>query len=558
MHACAARTHCILPTYAPQSCASQPTCHVLDGSSRVGTCSCMQQQTPLQSCSVTSAGRSVMPDASQMCTVSIRGGSRRNGGNDASSLNIFYDWNSLSTTPCVLISSGNSYCYNVGSYGYLVVGHGIANTDPFASFGSQRRLFQDIGKNTSAFMIGGDTTTNNNSDWHPRIAQPSLFMQRQQQPSLLNGLSDAMIDFPASSWVSLASPCSDLAQAYYSSSSSTSSPLSATAPAAAASTMAVSDRLALATCAYWRRIANETMHVLNLTALMTAEGGGDLILCSFQDFVAVVRQRGVIKQLLGAPSLLSVTVSQMRFVQPLKQLVSTLAEQYAALHFEKILKLHNASLFNWSAASLSESDAFSTLTAEERAAAKLVGDHYDRLQALLPFMHDLDAAAAVSIMDAVVDRLEKVEAEEEVSSSASSPAPADFLNASNTSDRRTGTTVDFGQRGSVAAKRVLLQQQPAATSLNPIQSYTALVAGTSGFAGSNTIRLSPDVADTWLEGPFGWPPTFAYGSVVDQPCAAANAAVDITVETTHVLAIYYTGDYQVGPINILAAVMQTG
>ena len=79
----------------------------------------MQEQvTPVQSCNSQDVGLRVTPDASQMCAVSLD--YRR----VSTSTGVSMSWNALVVGPCILISQANAYCYNVPSYGYLVVGLG--------------------------------------------------------------------------------------------------------------------------------------------------------------------------------------------------------------------------------------------------------------------------------------------------------------------------------------------------------------------------------------------------------------------------------------------------
>lgn len=120
-------------------CASQePVCLVTDSSmtsngegGAVGICSCMQQTTFFQSCSRADMAMRVVPDASQMCAVSLHAGASMR------SVSAMYEWGYLAATPCVLISMGNAYCYEVSRYGLLVVGHGVVRT---ASSILRRRL----------------------------------------------------------------------------------------------------------------------------------------------------------------------------------------------------------------------------------------------------------------------------------------------------------------------------------------------------------------------------------------------------------------------------------
>lgn len=93
--------------------SSEPICLVTESSSSspkvsVGACTCLLQATPLQSCSAKDLSLRVVPDASQMCAVSLHSGA------SSRSVSSIYDWNYLAATPCILISMANAYCYDVG------------------------------------------------------------------------------------------------------------------------------------------------------------------------------------------------------------------------------------------------------------------------------------------------------------------------------------------------------------------------------------------------------------------------------------------------------------
>ncbi len=91
---------------------SEPTCLVSKGSSSsadgaVGVCSCLQEGLVLQRCSSKDLSLRVVPDASQLCAVSLHSGA------SSRSVSALYDWNYLATAPCILISMSNAYCYEV-------------------------------------------------------------------------------------------------------------------------------------------------------------------------------------------------------------------------------------------------------------------------------------------------------------------------------------------------------------------------------------------------------------------------------------------------------------
>jgi hypothetical protein len=132
--------------------SSQPICLVTDSSSAstVGVCTCIQQRTPLQSCSAVDTGLRVVPDAGQMCAVALHTGA------SSRSVSAMYDWNYLAATPCILISMSNVYCYSVGGYGNLVVGHGVVKTDfnIMSSSGARRLLSEDEDENKDLVLEG--------------------------------------------------------------------------------------------------------------------------------------------------------------------------------------------------------------------------------------------------------------------------------------------------------------------------------------------------------------------------------------------------------------------
>lgn len=99
--------------------SSEPICLVSDSGSSsqqrqqgvVGVCTCMQQPTPLQGCSRVDLSMRVVPDASQLCAVSLHAGA------SSRTVSARYDWNYLAAAPCVLISMANAYCYEISRCG---------------------------------------------------------------------------------------------------------------------------------------------------------------------------------------------------------------------------------------------------------------------------------------------------------------------------------------------------------------------------------------------------------------------------------------------------------
>jgi len=62
---------------------------------------------PKTGCSRMDLRQRVVPDASQLCAVSLHAGA------SSRSVSAQYDWNYLAAAPCILISMGNAYCYEI-------------------------------------------------------------------------------------------------------------------------------------------------------------------------------------------------------------------------------------------------------------------------------------------------------------------------------------------------------------------------------------------------------------------------------------------------------------
>lgn len=188
-------------------------------------------------------GLRVVPDAGQMCAVALHTGA------SSRSVSAMYDWNYLAATPCILISMSNAYCYAVGGYGNLVVGHGVVKTAfNILSSGGRRLLSED------------DEGRENNKDL------------------VLEGI----LEFR--SWNQTSEPCSLLVSAYtdgYKNST--------------ARMMGVVDMYVLQRCIHWRRVGRGIMgSVLRLGN--TTNDSSDCCSHAFmsaEDFVSVVSRNKV-------------------------------------------------------------------------------------------------------------------------------------------------------------------------------------------------------------------------------------------------------------------------
>ncbi len=112
-------------------------------------------------------------------------------------------------------------------------------------------------------------------------------------------------------------------------------------------------------------------------------------------------------------------------------------------------------------------------------------------------------------------------------------------------DKSTATTITEPAKEETSPQpgRKLLE------SMSTIDTYTSLVASTRGFsdlAVASFKRSSdsgvPLVTETWLEGPFGWPPK--YGTLAEAgQCPAVEQLIASTGEVLSVLKVYYTNDF---------------
>jgi hypothetical protein len=203
--------------------SSQPIGLVTETSSSgsVGVCTCLQQPTPLQSCSRSDLSMRAFPDASQMCAVSLHAGA------SSRSVSALYDWSYLAACPCILISASNAYCYEVGGHGLMVVGHGVVKTSSSFSVGRRRRLLS--------------STPNASHDSYFRHSQVEILMQ---------GVG------AFARWNHTAEPCSKLVQAFVQD----------------RGMLGVLDMEMLESCIHWSKVGQSIIADLNLTHM---EGGED-------------------------------------------------------------------------------------------------------------------------------------------------------------------------------------------------------------------------------------------------------------------------------------------
>ena len=188
------------------------------------------------------------------------------------------DWNSLAVGPCILISQANARCYNVPSYGYLVVGLGMIQTSssPSSSMSGRRRLL-------SSLLMTNETQEAEAANW--------------------------------SGWETTASPCKDLALLGMDNLSS------------------VTDREAWKRCLRWRSIGRHVLQSLNVS-YYAMQDHDDTLFLSMADFarVVVMKRKGDILMALGtnAPQIAHLMMEQSGFLSTLKGIWKTFSRSMLA------------------------------------------------------------------------------------------------------------------------------------------------------------------------------------------------------------------------------------
>lgn len=237
------------------SCSRISTCHITDMSTGIGKCSCMQTDTSMLSCTPSSVGQRVMPDPSQVCAVISTGRSS----------SFYYDWNSLATAPCALVSPGMAYCYSVREYGYLVVGTGVSGS---SVFGSRRRLLEENRPENQTNPDIDWNQTNPDIDWN----QTNQFFDWNQTNKFFDwNQTNNFWD-----WEHTAQPCRSLSDA--------------------GKRGGVLDDLAWQSCMLWRQVGASFIEEFNITSLQPADEH-DHFLLSFRDLASVIRRKNVVLQL---------------------------------------------------------------------------------------------------------------------------------------------------------------------------------------------------------------------------------------------------------------------
>lgn len=194
----------------------------------------------------------------------------------------------MATTPCALISPGDSFCYNVGGYGFLVVGHSLAGGLEFGiARGGTRRLLE--------------STNSTPHDW--------WYLNNQKMVMEINRFDK---------WSHVAPPCSELVKAFLD-----------------RERMGVLDTKKLHSCVHWRKVGNETIHKFNLTKFLVQEDSYEdttedsHFLMSVQDFSSVITKRGRFLQVFEfLPRLGAHVISKTEFFAPIMTIIETALQNW--------------------------------------------------------------------------------------------------------------------------------------------------------------------------------------------------------------------------------------
>lgn len=464
--------------------SSQPLCLVTDSSSAsnnvAGVCACMQQRPQLQSCSRADLAMRVVPDASQLCAVSLHAGA------SSRSMSALYDWNFLAATPCVLISMGNAYCYEVGGYGLMVVGHGVVRTvSPIGG----RRLLQDGVESIPVHESIMMQLESFQSGWnHTKEPCRTLASEFQRVYVLMNATTATLEGWMDTQWRQHGG-------------------------------LSMMEVMQLEqACIHWRVVGRSMIQSLNLTSMAAATNDCcSHVFMSLGDLVSVVASsKGAGLEMLQR--LPEVAMAWLRgtsvYADVLK--LADVARQHAVVTYLDSLWSEyfaangtNTSSSSWRGANATEVSMLKKFIAQHRRQVAL----FDTYATEILGRGDPGVKTKPILHAAVKDE----------------------------------------HAEPVKPGRKLLQ-----TDQSVVDAYSSLVASTSGFS---NIAVSasraaasaaadgkniPLVTETWLEGPFGWPPR--YSSFYShhqgiQQCAAADAALQSALDVAEVIRTYYASDF---------------
>jgi hypothetical protein len=285
-------------------------------------------------------------------------------------------------------------------------------------------------------------------------------------------------------WNGTAEPCSSLAHAYQQASRS-----------GQKVQLGPIDTLHLHSCAYWRLVGRRAIEQYNLTSL----AGRDGFLLSADDFAAALAQRWVLVELISKPQVLIFAVGHSPLFKPL----------YAAM-----LTIRSIAI-SWGKHRLEEVYIRTPFTFNQFDGFNFTGNS--------GIVYDESEPKTESISDPIsgsnLDSISNLIPEENIDRTIIGDAEATLYSNSSNSEFTTQSTQELRpppklEKGS--ARRKLLQTQ-------------------------TDIKF----AETWLAGPFTWPPPFF--NRLNSQCNLATVMLQIAHDLISVLVTYYFGSFSAAP-----------
>jgi hypothetical protein len=285
-------------------------------------------------------------------------------------------------------------------------------------------------------------------------------------------------------WNGTAEPCSSLAHAYQQASRS-----------GQKVQLGPIDTLHLHSCAYWRLVGRRAIEQYNLTSL----AGRDGFLLSVDDFAAALAQRWVLVELISKPQVLIFAVGHSPLFKPL----------YAAM-----LTIRSIAI-SWGKHRLEEVYIRTPFTFNQFDGFNFTGNS--------DIVYDESETKTESISDSIsgsnLDSISNLIPEENIDRTIIGDAEATLYSNSSNSEFTTQSTQELRPPPKLEkgrARRKLLQTQ-------------------------TDIKF----AETWLEGPFTWPPPFF--NRLNSQCNLATVMLQIAHDLISVLVTYYFGSFSAAP-----------
>jgi hypothetical protein len=315
-----------------------------------------------------------------------------------------------------------------------------------------------------------------------------------------------ILDFPL--WNHTADPCRMLAKAHFS-----------------GEHLSISEEAALESCVKTRQFGNFTINALNLTSL----AAHDNFLLSFTDFFTAASQRGVLRQLLKTEGLLHFVITQNSVTKAWLDTFTSFSIAVALLYDRNWSQLGGGN------ATTATNATNATLYSDPEWYKGVVSSQLGAMYLLAPVSSMATMSTMYTMSEHFLQPAMTTTASERTTTAYVPPPPQQNVPPprqnvpppqQNVPPPRQNVpppqqNVSPPQQNvPVSSSRRLLD-----TSDDAIFRYSTLTAATDGFS---NIPLGSAMADSWLEGPFGWPPRMDKddwdGS---EECTAAQVALGI-------------------------------